>query len=576
LDVVPEEPLEIVKKSFTGWNLYRKIQETWHITIPEDGLSSHTLRFLPPEGKVKRLAVFLKENGVWHEVEAEYIGSYLAFQAEENEVEMALLSTLPVWWVWLLPAVLVLLVLFLLLRLIRRIRKRRQKRLAAKAAASQEMAVPSPMKRRRKKRLLIALIVLLVLALVIGGCVAVYLLNPGIVDTVQAYRLIQTNVNDKELAMVLTVDAVYGDQTVQVEADIDRTQLQGKNVVVIRQRNNALYYCDNVVFLENGNGYKLNAEFPDYSQLLGQVSELYRHVDITAEDGQYAITASGEDAAELLQILVPTLAEKFSDLGGIEVSLETENVELKQVHFRSGGTLNGKECSLEARLRLLGDPEVLIPQRVRDAILNGSGDVTTVVTKNLIALVNAWNVLESQDPLCADLVLTADCGPLKLSEQLEFYRDSSGAKQIYSLQKNGYGLYFTDTKVCDRNGLSVSAEQERLADSAQLLDLAYDLCQRTNVAVSNGVYTITLDEEGMYQAASAIAPETMDMDIAFGEGTVQIQLSNGEIDSISFAISGSVKVVVADVPVSLTGELTIARTQREFSVPDTVRKVLEK
>lgn len=84
------------------------------------------------------------------------------------------------------------------------------------------------------------------------------------------------------------------------------------------------------------------------------------------------------------------------------------------------------------------------------------------------------------------------------------------------------------------------------------------------------------NDSAMYQAASAIAPETMDMDISFGEGTVQIRLSNGEIDKISFAVSGSVKVVVADVPVSLTGELTMARSQREFSVPDVVRKVLEK
>lgn len=84
------------------------------------------------------------------------------------------------------------------------------------------------------------------------------------------------------------------------------------------------------------------------------------------------------------------------------------------------------------------------------------------------------------------------------------------------------------------------------------------------------------NDSAMYQAASAIAPETMDMDISFGEGTVQIRLSNGEIDKISFAVSGSVKVVVADVPVSLTGELTMARSQREFSAPDVVRKVLEK
>ena len=163
-----------------------------------------------------------------------------------------------------------------------------------------------------------------------------------------------------------------------------------------------------------------------------------------------------------------------------------------------------------------------------------------------------------------------------VSEQLELYRSTAYSEPIYSLQKNGYSLYFSGDTVCDRSGRSIPAEQKALADAAQLLDIAYQLCLNMDFACSGGVYTITLDQHGMQAVAEAIAPEIADLEVCFGDGSLEIILKDGAISSICFSISGSAKVVVADVAVSLDGELQILESDEDFTIPEAVLDVLVK
>ena len=64
----------------------------------------------------RRADIYLEnENGVWQKVPTTEIGSYLSFEASGQTVQLAALSTFPVWWVWIvlagLAALLVLLII---------------------------------------------------------------------------------------------------------------------------------------------------------------------------------------------------------------------------------------------------------------------------------------------------------------------------------------------------------------------------------------------------------------------------------------------------------------------------------
>lgn len=104
----------------------REVVEQWRIEIPEDGLPAHTVRYLAPDGETDRLAVYVRQGGQWSRAEHEVFGSYLVFSVTGEQAEVAVVSTLTVWWAWLIALVLVLLLIVLAVWLIRRGRRRRR------------------------------------------------------------------------------------------------------------------------------------------------------------------------------------------------------------------------------------------------------------------------------------------------------------------------------------------------------------------------------------------------------------------------------------------------------------------
>ncbi|MGN0999388.1 MAG: hypothetical protein ACI4PO_07540 [Faecousia sp.] len=122
---IPTDFADTLVACFTSDRLYRGVVEQWILTIPDDGTGSHTVRYLAPSESTKNLAVFLKENGQWKQIDTQALGTYLAFTASGTEAEIAILSTMPVWWVWLIPLALILLIAALIGKLIGSIRRRK-------------------------------------------------------------------------------------------------------------------------------------------------------------------------------------------------------------------------------------------------------------------------------------------------------------------------------------------------------------------------------------------------------------------------------------------------------------------
>ena len=112
----------------------RNAEESWRVSIPDDGLESHTLRYLPLDAE-QNYKVYVLQDGSWKQLETETIGSYLAFTVSGNEVELAFVHTagVPVWvWIAAGAAVLVLLGAVIVRK------KRRKKAQAAQAQAESE------------------------------------------------------------------------------------------------------------------------------------------------------------------------------------------------------------------------------------------------------------------------------------------------------------------------------------------------------------------------------------------------------------------------------------------------------
>lgn len=117
-------PDETVKQN-SLWMKY-ETEERWSLYLPQDGSESHRIRFLTENQDAQ---VMILENGTWKEVQGAYIGSYLTMEAPGEQVEIAVVSSAPVWWVIILAVAVILgtgLILFLMVRKLHRRRKRKK------------------------------------------------------------------------------------------------------------------------------------------------------------------------------------------------------------------------------------------------------------------------------------------------------------------------------------------------------------------------------------------------------------------------------------------------------------------
>ena len=115
------------ERTLPAMTVYRSVAEQWELSFPRDALAEHTIRYLPPEEvSMDHCAVFVRQSdGSWQPVETTSMGSYLLFTAEGENVQLAVLTTAAVWWLWAIFLALIAAAVFFIVRVVHR--KRRKK-----------------------------------------------------------------------------------------------------------------------------------------------------------------------------------------------------------------------------------------------------------------------------------------------------------------------------------------------------------------------------------------------------------------------------------------------------------------
>ena len=220
-----------------------------------------------------------------------------------------------------------------------------------------------------------------------------------------------------------------------------------------------------------------------------------------------------------------------------------------------------------------------IPQEVKDAITEGDDDEIVQLTEELYRLAAAWDELNNRDPLHASIQLSANCGPVVISDTLNYYRKTEADTKISAIQKNGYTLYFTDDVVCDKKGnTAVSAETDAV-EAAKLLDIVYELCLNGQLDITENdsgcTYSLSLDDDGMKAVACAIAPAAEDMDIIFDAGSIQVTTANGKVQNVQISCNGEVQIMLSTVTVTFAAELDLSSEGVDFDIPEEVIQALK-
>ena len=119
---------DTVKSNLPTGTIALEVGESWKLTIPEDGLDTHMVRYLTPNAKTNLIRIYQKTADGYEEVESEVIGSYIAFEPSGNEVEFAAVKVFPWKYVILGAAALTLIIVLLILLLIYKGRAKRKHR----------------------------------------------------------------------------------------------------------------------------------------------------------------------------------------------------------------------------------------------------------------------------------------------------------------------------------------------------------------------------------------------------------------------------------------------------------------
>ncbi len=548
--------------------------EQWHLACSDASQQSYTVRYLTPEETAEGYDVFVRAEDGWQKADCSEFGSYLVFTVAAAEADVAILPAAGISLALALGCAAAVLVLLIVLVVLCRRRAKGRKRPAPAQAAQVPPVEPRPA--RKKKRWVPVLLVVLAVAAL---CAVVGVKLAAVVD---ACGLLEEFASRTESVMTLTMDLQLDDSLTTTEMEITHTQVEGQAVTCIQNSGISLYYANGAVIMENGRAFQVSDLHPDYSLLPQQAAKLFGALSFSTSrsDGNVTcrLTAEGDNARQLLEVLLPEQADYFSDTQKLTVELTASKDELTSLTFFSEGTMaddakTSYTLSGELRPESTGD-ELAIPDAVKQTVLSGSIEGEAPLSEDLFRLLSAWTAMSRQDSFSADVQLGVDCGPISLGENLKYGQALVESSQIGCVRKNDLSVYFSGGVFCDQNATVLTEQDEPLADRVRLLETLKQVCLNgeydcTDTGNGSWLYTLTLDEAAMEAVAYAAAPEMEALPVTLSSGSVQVIVSSSAIREISFSCTGGLEELEEVAPVTVSAKLTFA-SDGEFDIPTAV------
>ena len=531
------------------------LTERLRLSVPEDGQTEHTVRYLTPDGGTRNYRLYLRTAEGWERLKPVSFGSYLSFAVPGSEAELLLIATIQSWWIlaYIAGALLVLAALIVVLvRLMRKWRARPKKARPALNRKSLRVWLKA-----HKKALGIGIPAVLAAALL----VFVLLKSNTLRDTLATYRLLKNFAAEE--TDILTDLSIHSDEReIELETTVHRVSESGKMINCAEQYGITLYIADGMVYLENGRAFDITGTRLDQSAVLELAREVFRSGDIQKEkqgaQTRYTAQIRDDSAARILGLF---LAGDYSGLiqaENLTSSLTEEDGKLSELSFLGEGvTESGRHFTLQARFTPRAMTErPAIPQAVRTAMQNAQTESSELLTQDLLMLLAAWIKNDGAEEVDAEIAVQADCGSLRLDDRYDYFRRDVDGTDIHCVSSRLFTVYFTDGAACTGGGTALSEAEDRIADAAKLIPVARDLCLKgqfsCEAAGEARVYTIALAAEDAESIAQSVLPALKDLDIRYDDCRVRITVADGSLTSVELSCGGSIKVVARELAVSAT------------------------
>ena len=396
----------------------------------------------------------------------------------------------------------------------------------------------------------IVLIVLLCLVLGLGA-----FFGPKVYRSVRAWQLVEEFLTCPSQSLDMTV-MTEGNKNVDFR--LDWQEIRDQRIFTLESGGETVHYCDGVIYLKNGKGYRFSEAIPDLTPILEKPWLLVPLVQIQKEGDQWLLALKTEE-------LLPQIRN-------LNVTLEEGEEGIREVYVNTWGKDVGDFLGLQAKVR--NDRTVLeMPRSVLEAIESGTVQGGKDLTRDVIRLVRGWMLLNNKDPLGMEMDVSVDLLELPLGTELTLYTTDAYGKTVSYLNKNGVGFYFTEGAACTPEGVKIGTPDASM-DMSQLPGMAYYLCFNGDLACEGDVYRLDLNQEGMEQVLYTIAPEAKDMALSLTEGTLELRMEGDAISSIYIHVAGQVDLVITKVDIGAGVDMKIIQEEFELNIPQKVLDTL--
>lgn len=417
-------------------------------------------------------------------------------------------------------------------------------------------------------------IVLLIAVALMGA--ALLFFSSGIWNGVRAYRLLDSWIGHKDGVMDLRLQAWTDAEKTSLDARLDWITMDQRRVFGLQVSDITVYFCDGVMYLENGKGYDFGDAVANMAGFVEQFGKILPVMGVQREENTFSFTIQDQRIDSLKQWLEPSMANRLPEELTVGVVLEEGETGLKKMTIQAcGAGMEQDEGAFDVTLEVVcRRSEPMEPeQEVIDAIVGGHTQSGRDLTENVLRLLTGWIRFNATASQSMTLQLWADCGPLAFDDELRLHRWMVEDTAIGYVEKNGRGLYFTDQAVCTSDG-KVVTDQEPAVDAVQMLGLIYHLCLNGELSCEADVFRLSLDQEGMEAIAYLIAPQAQSLNIDFRSGSLELVMDDEDIRSIQVQCDGSVDVLLTKISVGVGALITIQEKNAALAIPDEVLRVL--
>lgn len=363
-------------------------------------------------------------------------------------------------------------------------------------------------------------VILIIITLIAGA-----LWMSGVPKGLKLSRLLQNALQQESFDGDLKLTASFQGNKLDIQTEVFRRTSEDSALYGVTVNGVPICFANHRAIFDNGRAFDLGTLVPQDVFDADQVLKILPFAGVkTATEGDHTRYFLKLDSSKI-QMLYPNL----SDASVLEAEFTEHNGALSQLnlHFTDGSR------QADVTLCAVSERQWDLPAEVWNAV---SGDAPQSL-EVFAPLAKALISLSQADPLAAELAVTADCGPVALTDTMMLYRTDSG---LY-LQRKG--------TVNSLNTLDLSNQA--------LLGLGYKFCrdgQFSHVGTA-GIYSLKIPAESVEACCIEILPEIEMLPITYDDGSLLFAVKDNQLFEMKLDVSGQMPFLLTTIDIALGAAL---------------------